>query len=241
VFKDSYKIIILAVALILLTGLSGCGGSSPTENSDQTATNTDTPTNNDTTIDQTTDQNPTTDQLTGQNLLTIDGDTVGPNQSEKLDFANKKAQEWQSNAKLVAVQVEIPSSLKKESVSTRYIFSSPSVNYYYWTIAISADNTSYIRALIPKEDYLSANLGVILSQYWKVNYAEALQIADQNGGSTWRENNNLGQITLVLSRGQPNNYHYWNVEYVGIDKDGQRVDSNSFKVKISSYTGLVEE
>jgi len=238
VLRKSYKYILLVLAIVLLTGLSGCSGG---DSNDQTTTDT---TNQEEANQEEESQEETgfsNNAQTGENLLTIDGDTVEPNQNEKLDFANKKSQQWQSNAKLVAVQVEIPSSLRKDSVSTRYIYSSPSVNYYYWTIAISADNTSYIRALIPKEDYLSSNLDIILNDFWKTNYAEALQIADENGGSDWRETNALGQVSLVLSRGQPNNYHYWNIEYVAIDEDGQRVDSKSYKVKISSYSGEIVE
>ncbi len=239
--KKSYKYILLVLAIVLLTGLSGCSGGDSEQATDSTDQTNQQDSTQDQNTDQDSDQETETEAQTGENLLTIDGDTVEPNQREKLDFANKKSQQWQSNAKLVAVQVEIPSSLREDSVSTRYIYSSPSVNYYYWTIAISADNTSYIRALIPKEDYLSSNLDIILNDFWKINYAEALQIADENGGSDWREANALGQVSLVLSRGQPNNYHYWNVEYVAVDQDGQRVDSQSYKVKISSYSGEIVE
>lgn len=238
--KNSYKILLVAIALFLLLGLSGCGESGNTPNQEQAVT--DQPETETTDQDQISDEEQSaTDAQTGSNLLTIEADTIEALQSEKLNFANKKANDWQSNSKLVAVQVEVPSSLRKENVSTRYIYSSPSVNYYYWTIAISADNTSYIRALIPKEDYLNSNLDIILNDFWKFNYVQALQIADENGGSDWRETNNLGQVTMVLSRGQPNNYHYWNIEYVAVDEDGQRIDSNNFKLKISSYSGEIVE
>jgi hypothetical protein len=181
------------------------------------------------------------DAQTGENLLTIDADTLDANLREKYDFAKRKATEWQNNASLVAIQVEVPSSLSKDSFTTRYVFSSPSVNYYYWTIGITADSTTYARALIPKEDYLQSDLDQILTNFWNLNFAEALQVTDQNGGSDWRENYKLGQIVLILSRGQPNNYHYWTVEYVAINGDGERVDSDNLKIKLSAETGEVVE
>lgn len=228
-FRFSFKILILICSLVILTGLSGCGGSNSQPSEVQTQDQTD---------QTNTDDSQT---LSGENLLTIDADTLQPNQDEKLEFAQKKAEEWQNNAQLVAVQVEIPASLKEESISSRYIFSSSSVNYYYWTIAIAADNSSYIRALIPKEDYLSPNLNIILNNFWQINFAEALQIADQNGGSAWRENHTLGQVVLVLSRGQPNNWHYWTVEYVAVNQEGERINQENLKIKISAQTGEIAE
>lgn len=239
-FKKSYKIILLVLALVFLTGLTGCGNNQTVDEEPETEQDLIEEQTEDDLIQEETDQS-SENILGGENLLTIDADTIGPNQNEKLAFSRKKATEWQSNSKMVAVQIEVPSSLKQDAVSSRYIYSSPSVNYYYWTIAISADNTSYIRALIPKEDYLSSDLDIIVDDFWKLSYVQALQIADNNGGSSWREANNLGQVTLVLSRGQPNNHHYWNVEYIAVDQDGQRVDSNNFKLKISSYDGQIVE
>lgn len=242
-FRKIYIIVIIGISLVFLTGLSGCGNNQTPDDQTQTEEQPEvTQEQDDDDPNQDgSEETPTDDGESGENLLTIEADTVDSAQKEKLAFSKKKATEWQSNSKLVAVQTEIPSSLKEDAVSTRYIYTSPAVNYYYWTIAISADNVSYIRALIPKEDYLSSDLDIIVDDFWKINYVEALQIADSNGGSDWREDNNLGQITLVLSRGQPNNHHYWNVEYVAVDQDGQRVESNNFKLKISSYDGQIVE
>ena len=228
------KVLLLGVAVIALTGLFGCGGTDQTPTTEPTEP---VPTTTDDDTSQTLDQ---TDQsISGDNLLTIDPGTLAAEIKEGLELAQNKAEDWQSNAMLVAVQVEIPGSLKKAYLSTRYIFSSTSTSYYYWTIALTSGNENYVRALIPKEDYISTDLKVILSQFWKYNYIEALQIAEQNGGTNWRQTHNLGGVKMVLSRGQPQGWLYWQVEYIAVGPDDERQPTENLKVKFNAYTGEI--
>lgn len=235
--KRLLKIILIAGLTVSLTGLVGCslfGSQDETSDQDQQQQQEETSQEEPEQVDQTS-------ETQGENLLTIDPGTVAPELKESLEFAQRKAEGWQSNAKLTAVQVEIPASLKKEFASLRYVYSSPASPYYYWTIAISSDNQNYVRALIPKEDYISMDLRVVLSQYWKLNYVEALQLADQNGGETWRKENKLGKIKMTLNHGQPSGYLYWNIEYSAINDQGQRTPEKDLKIKINAYTGEITE
>jgi hypothetical protein len=228
------KVLLLGITVTALTGLFGCGGT----NQDQTTEPVDqsqTPADDDTS--QTIDQ---TDQaISGDNLLTTDPGTLTADIKEGLELAQNKAKEWQSNAMLTAVQIEIPGSLKKTHLSTRYIFSSTSTSYYYWTIALTSGNENYVRALVPKEDYISTDLKVILPQFWKYNYLEALQIAEQGGGANWRKTHNLGGVKMILSRGQPQGWLYWQVEYIAVGPDDERRPTENLKVKFNAYTGEI--
>ncbi len=237
--KRLIKILVIIGLTVSLTGLIGCSLLGGDDSSDETN-------QQDQQTEEATQENEETDQSSqpttqGENLLTIDPGTVAPELKESLEFAQKKAEDWQNNAKLTAVQIEVPASLKKEFTSTRYVYSSPASPYYYWTIAISSNNQNYIRALIPKEDYISMDLRVILSQYWKLNYVEALQMSDQNGGETWRAENRLGKIKMTLNHGQPSGYLYWNIEYAAIDENGQRSPESDLKMKINAYTGEIAD
>jgi len=229
------KITFLAIAIVFLVGANGCLPSSDTSTTDQTNTSQLTNGGSDSTYQQ------NQQVLSGDNLLTIDPNTLSTEIAQGKELADTKAKEWQNNAKLVAVQIEVPASLKKTSVSTRYIFNSLGVSTYYWTIALTATNENYVRALIPKEDYLASDLKVILEDFWKINYAQALQATEENGGSTWRETHNLGGATLVLSRGQPNSWLYWQIEYIALNTNGERSPVDNFKLRINAYTGEVAE
>ncbi len=225
------QLTLLIVAIVLLTGLSGCLSQQQEQPAEETEPNGFT--------DQTTDQ---TDQtLSGDNLLTTDPNTLTAELNQGLEIATKKAQEWQNGAQIVAVQVEVPASFKKTYVSSRYVFASTNVNEYYWTIALTSGNENYVRAIIPKEDYFSTNLKVILPEFWRLNYVEALQTSEQNGGTVWRQSHNLGGVTLILSRGQPKSWLYWQVEYLAVSEDGERQPTENFKVKFNSYSGEVVE
>jgi len=224
------KLGLLLTAVLLLAGFSGC-----LQTNTETANQTTTPENN-----QPSTQTPETGpSLSGENLLTIDPNTQTVEIKEGFDQAQDKAKEWQNSAQLVAIQVEIPGSLKKNYVSTRYFFSSVNVDHYYWTIALTSNNDNYVRALIPKEDYSGIDLKPVVTRYNKYNYIEALQIAEQNGGEAWRQTHNLGGVTLVLSRGQPKGWLYWQIEYLAVDKNGERLPTENFKLKFNSYSGEV--
>lgn len=144
--------------------------------------------------------------------------------------ADSKAKAVNPGYALAAISVEIPSSLGLKSANSRYIYVSSKDIVNNWTITFAADTENSIRALIPKEDYLG-NLTVMDTKLWKFNYVTALQIAEKDGGKTWRETNELSSITLTLKHSDPNNWLSWTVNYTGPTSTfSRKIDANSGKI-----------
>lgn len=169
-----------------------------------------------------------TEQVT--DLSTVDPTLYDDPIKNEYAIALNKAQEADKNNALSAISVEIPETLGLKSANTRYIFSSVNSATYNWTISISAETTNYIRAIIPKDDYMG-NLSAMDTALWRFNYVTAFQIAEKNGGKEWRENNELKDITLSLKHEQPNNWLIWSVVYRGkINSFTSKIDANSGKM-----------
>lgn len=149
--------------------------------------------------------------------------------------AELKATQWQSGAVLYSASAKITPTLDWQDVVEVYTFGSNSQPNFWWTISISVRSKNYIRAIIPKEDYLGSNLRTVTLEYWKINYVEAFQIAERNGGKEWREKQKSTnyQITTTLAHGDPKNYLYWIVEYQNSDGSDKKT------VQINAYNGEV--
>lgn len=177
-------------------------------------------------------ETPTTDTTTtGDNLATVDPTSVDSQFKENLDLATSKALKWRPDAALVYVQVKLTSLTTLEGMET-YVFDSPGVADYHFTITISQKSKNFIRATIPTEDYLGSGLLPIDLQYWKLNYVSALQIAEKEGGKDFRDKNLDWTIELNLKRGEPKNWLYWIVDY-------KTKEGNSLSVKINPFSGEV--
>lgn len=129
----------------------------------------------------------------------------------KTEYATALAKALEANAKnqLSAIEVVLP-SLELKAGEVRYIFSSASDSRNNWTISFSRDTENFLRAEIPKEDYMGI-LGPINTALWKFNYVTALQIAEKNGGKDWRDQNGLGNANILLKQ-FPNDLE-WMVTY----------------------------
>lgn len=144
--------------------------------------------------------------------------------------AAAKAKEANPNLLLAAISVEIPATLGLKSANTRYVFVSDKDVINNWTITFASNTGNFIRAIIPKDDYLD-NPSVMDTKLWKFNYVTALQIAEKDGGKTWRESNELRGITITLKHGDPNNWLTWIVNYQGLNSSlTRKIDANSGKV-----------
>jgi len=212
--------IVLKIGLLLIItasffGLSlGCSDEEPSP----TPTTTESPT-------------PTS---TGTDITTIDPNSIAEESKANFSLAEKKASEWSNSAVLYAVSIKIPNTLNPSEVVEVYTFGSPAALQNWWTISISVRTGNYIRAVIPKEDYLGSNLIPVARKYWKINYVEALQTAEKNGGKEWRDSISGDiQINETLMHTDPNNYLYWVVDYQtlsGSDKLTVKVDANTGEV-----------
>lgn len=169
------------------------------------------------------------------NLTNLDPTSVQEQITANYNTAKQKASSWKPDAVLYSASAKITSSIDFEDIIEVYTFGSTAEPSYWWTISISVRSKNYVRAIIPKEDYLGANLVPTRTQYWKVNYVQAFQTAETNGGKEWREKqkDSKYQITATLAHGEPKGYLYWLVEYQlldGSDKKTIQIDANSGEV-----------
>ena len=149
---------------------------------------------------------------------------------EEYTLARSKAEEINQNYKLSAIVIELPSTLAVNSGSDRYVFSSAKDKSNNWVITLDQLTQNYLRATIPKSDYLG-EVVEIDTELWKFNFVTALQLAEKNGGKEWRENNTLLSATLTLKHGEPSNFLAWTIEYdAGSSTFTRKFDANSGKL-----------
>ncbi|MEK9156144.1 MAG: hypothetical protein AAB360_02470 [Patescibacteria group bacterium] len=161
------------------------------------------------------------------NLTNADPEDFSALLADELTLAgNKAGGGWQ----VAALEVEIPAGLSVNSGTSRYVYTNESDTANNWAITFSQTSGNYIRALIPKEDYLG-EIQPINTALWKFNYITALQLAEKNGGLVWREDNELVGVKLTLRHTPPKNWLLWTVEYAG--KNGKltkTIDANSGQI-----------
>jgi len=168
-------------------------------------------------------------------LTNLDPTSAKDEMRNNYNTARQKAILWLGDAVPYSTSAKITPTLDWQDVIEVYTYGSKVQAAYWWTISISVRSKNYVRAIIPKEDYLGSNLQPIMLQYWKLNYIEAFQIAEKNGGKEWREKqkNNNYQITATLAMGDPKNYLYFTVDYQKSDgSDEKSVQINAFNGEI---------
>ena len=187
------------------------------------------PKSSSTTTTLATTQTTTSTGTTSSNITTIDTSTILEKSKQNFTLAKQKATSWKSDAVFYNLTIKFPPTLDIDSGTETYTYGSASDPTYWWTISISQSTGSSIRAIIPKEDYLTdlkhpAPLGL-----WKINYAQALQAAETAGGATYRTSSTLSEINLSLASDQTGQKLYWTVEYKGV--------SDSKKIIIDGESG----
>jgi len=136
----------------------------------------------------------------------------------ELDYATARAKEWEQDSALTAVMIKYTGSIAPKNGKDTYIFSSPSVAAYYYTIAFnqlkdSSGQTTFDRIIYYKDDYfLPKDTIVMPQQYWKLSFLDALKKADDLGGKDIRRTNTNHDVTLLLSA-QQGKYLIWTTEY----------------------------
>lgn len=188
---------VAGVALIALS-LTGCLKSRTTDN---TTTSTAPETTESTT------QTPTVSDLTTLAPATFDTDLT-----THFTLGSAAATAWKPDAVISYVSVTLP-TLTPNTGSEVYVFGSASDLDNWFTYSVSQETGKSVRAIIPKADYLGSQLTPINQAYWSMNYVQALQLAEQNGGATFRINNPNPQLTIYLSNRTPRGWLWWTVEY----------------------------
>lgn len=204
--KKSLFIIVLCFCFIIFAGLSFPSCSKNKTTSDSTST--------------------PTAILPSEPLSTVDALSLDATITANYQAAETMAKKWKADATLYMDSVKLPQDLSLNGATQTFTYGSPSDTANWWTYSYSEATGKYVRALIPKEDYLGDVTTAIDKRYWRTNYVEAFQIAEANGGTAFREANPNTNIILTLSQSQPKGWLWWVVDY-------KTTDGNNLKVRIN--------
>jgi len=156
----------------------------------------------------------------------------------EFDFAFSKAREWREDSVFYGLLVNYKDQIAREKGNNTYIFSSPSLPEFYWTLNIEqAKNEigehNFERIIYYKEDYfLSNNAVAVPMQYWEWDYMGALQKADNLGGKDIRSTYGEYDVNVLLSV-EEGSYLLWDVEYVVGGKSIYSLSLNAYNGEIS--------
>lgn len=197
---------IAAITAISLT-LTGCLKSKTPD-----ATTTDT-TESSTTTDTATSSTDTSTTTTVSDLTTLAATSFDSDLQAHYAQGLAAAKVWHANAVVSYVSVSLGTNLTPRKGNEVYVFGSASDLENWFTYSLSQDTGKSVRAIIPKADYLGDKITPVNTTYWLMNYVQALQLAEQNGGSAFRIANPNPQITVFLSNRAPRGWLWWTVEY----------------------------
>lgn len=163
-------------------------------------------------IEETVSPSPTV-TLNDEPLITVDAMGYDATLTANYEQAEAQASAWNKDAQLMMVSVKLPQDLSLNNSTETYTYGSENAPYYWWTYSLSEATGKTVRALVNKEDYLGTNVKPISKNYWRTNYIEAFQIADNYGGKEFRQNNQNVSVNLTLSVSEPKEWLWWLVEY----------------------------
>jgi len=164
------------------------------------------------------------------NLTNIDPTTLDSGIAEQITIADGKASEFDKRFQLAAVEIRLESSLDVGGGDSTYAYTSTSDKVNNWLVTVSNSSGKFVRSRTPKEDYLG-DLTAINRSFWKINYPNALQIAEKNGGLDFRNSNEIFEVRLTLKNGEPKGWLYWFVNYFG--------KSNVKEIQIDAGNGSI--
>ena len=185
----------------------------------------------------------------GTNTNTIDTSSTGndfTNQDSKavmtltqtnLAKAKVAATVWKSDAYYAALNFRVPGDLNPQSLSQTFVFGSGQDTDNWFTYSIDTQS-KFVRAVIPKSDFLGTNLQPIQENYVKKSYIEILRTAEDNGGTAYRAQHPEAQTTITLSQTEPKNWGWYTVEYRSAT-DAQKVRISANDGKIYNDTGVL--
>ncbi len=183
------------------------------------------------------DTSDTTPQPTVSDLTTLPPSSFDQELATHLEQATEAATTWKEDALLTYVSVELPASLVPNSGNEVYVFGSAGDVENWYTYSIAQETGKFVRAIIPKEDFLGRDLEPINQEFWTMNYVEALQLAELNGGFDFRTTNPGTTATTFLSHRAPRNWLWWTVEYTAPTGQQLTLLVNPFRGEVVDETG----
>jgi len=172
-----------------------------------------------------TETSATTNAFTDQNSATAMTTTQA-----NLAKAKVAAASWHPDATWVALNFNVPADLNPKSLSQTFVFGSGSDTNNWFTYSIDTSE-KFVRAVIPKSDFLGIDLQPIAETYWKTNYISALQTAYANGGNAFIAKSPETQVTLTLSQNPPKNWLWYLITF--------QAANDAQKIRISANDGKI--
>lgn len=154
-----------------------------------------------------------------------------------LSQATAAAKLWKADAVVSYVSVEPPTSLVPNLANEVYVFGSASDLDNWFTYSYAEATEKFVRAIIPKTDYLGSSINPIDTSFWKMNYVEAFQLAEKNGGSTFRQSNPNTKVTMFLSQRAPRGWLWWSIQYTPLSGQALTLLVNPFRGEVVDETG----
>lgn len=227
--KHSNLVAILVLGVVVMMALTAlsCGRGTQTNDADNTAVD------NTITNEANTVANTTVD--TGSGLP--DPTATRPLLQGELKQATAKIQALKSDVVLQLVSMKFVNSLSDSSglVTNYYIFVSPTDTRYYYMVNVPHNGEGIKRFLMPQEDMeLPFSLIPVPYQWWKLSYVDALKLAEENGGATFRAKHPKFEASVIL--GKPTGqYLDWFITYRATDGS-----ADVLQVSIDAYDGKIQ-
>lgn len=182
---------------------------------------------------------PTAETTTTEDLTNAAPTSIDSSFTTNYNLAKEKVIGWKPDASLAAVSVKLPANLGLNNSTETFTFGSATDTLNWWSISIAESTGKFIRAIIPKTDYLGTAPTPINVAFWKTNYLEAFQLAEANGGKDFRKNNTDVDVTLTLMNSEPKGWLWWVVDYKTPSGNSLKVRINPNDKSIVDETGTV--
>ncbi len=153
--------------------------------------------------------------LDPNSVIAADPITAGQDATKRYNAVISKLTSWplwKQNALFSGLFIAFGPTLEYNSGNEVYVFDSPDDKANHFTISVAQGSGNMLRALIPKDDY-QPDVTPINRDFWKINYVEALQFAETEGGTAYRSQNKVTSVDVNLLRTTPNNFLYYVVTY----------------------------
>jgi len=235
--KEGFLVGGLIVVLLMVLVTVGCTKralQNNTENVDNTAANEISNVTNGVT-------NEVVDNSTGSGIT--DPELALPAAVAELEKATALAKAIQTDVVLAAISTKYINSLSDSlGLSTNYyFFLSPTKLDYYFLVNMPRNALEQPkRFMMLQQDFddLGFSLLPVPFDNWKINYAQALQLAEQAGGAKFRAGHKNFEVSQILARtsgGDDVTHHLqWHISYKAKDESGAK-----FNVQVHATTGEV--
>lgn len=173
----------------------------------------------------------------------VDSDAAALSATAELAEATALAMAIQKDVVLAAISTKYINSLSDSvGLSTNYyFFLSPTKLDYYFLVNMPRNAMEEPkRFMMLQQDFndLGFSLLPVPFEYWKINYAKALQLAEGAGGAKFRAGHKNFEVSQILARtsgGDDVTHHLqWHISYKAKDDSG-----TVFQLQVHANTGNV--